>query len=80
MKKVMLFLMLAVFTLSMSSFTTSDLQQSEKMQIIQDNCFSDARILVEIIEGEVNINNIDTVLWLTAQCEMDAEILYYPWN
>jgi hypothetical protein len=75
MKKVMLFLMLACFTLGSSGFKTHNVSQ-----VGGDHCFEDAHVIVQIIAGEVNIDNIDVVLWLTAQCEMSDEIGYYPWD
>jgi|GEM_PF-2899077 len=79
MKKVMLFLMLSVYALGSSGFSNSNLSKHTNYSV-DDDCFQTARIGVLVVYGEINIDNIDVVLWLTAQCEMNAPVSYFPWD
>jgi hypothetical protein len=64
--------MLSVFALGSSGFKSDNIIHIEETE---DHCFEDARIFVIILDGEINLDNIDYVLWLTAQCEMNVPIL-----
>ena len=75
MKKVMLILMLGVFTFGSSGFKKS----SETQPVVAEtSCFDVARTIVIAEDGEINIGNIDRVRFLTFVCEFYNINILYP--
>ena len=72
MKKVMLILMLGLFTFGTSSFKNNDLANVA----IDDDCFTTTHILIDILYGGLTIDTVDDFNWIYAQCEMSVSITY----
>ncbi len=66
MKKVCLFLMLCVFALGSSGFTTIKSTSPEPQQ---PSCFETARAFVIALYGEINLSNVQLVLDINEACE-----------
>lgn len=77
MKKVMLFLMLSVFTFGSSGFK-SDIESYHEDPEPSTSCFDVARAVIIDRDGEINVDNIDDVRFLTFVCEFYNLNILYP--
>jgi len=75
MKSFILILMLSFFVFGSSGFKPT---KSTPPDVTEASCFSTARTIVINRDGEVNLDNVDTVNWLTWLCEEGHLNILYP--